>query len=117
MSKQHCLYNTDLFEIEGLHVVVKRNTTHRVAGLQMARPTAINQSLPFGDVRSAVGSFARWQADGKLPKDQQRGYRSVFHALYRIARDEGVLAYWRGGGTTGESYLFLSLPFCCRSCC
>lgn len=43
----------------------------------------------------------RWQADGKLPKDQQRGYRGVFHALYRIARDEGVLTYWRGGGTTG----------------
>lgn len=42
------------------------------------------------------------QADGKLPKDQQRGYRGVFHALYRIARDEGVLTYWRGGGTTGE---------------
>ena len=42
------------------------------------------------------------QADGKLPKDQQRGYRGVFHALYRIPRDEGVLTYWRGGGTTGE---------------
>lgn len=54
-------------------------------------------------MHAAVGSFDRWQADGKLPKDQQRGYRGVFHALYRIARDEGVLAYWRGGGTTGES--------------
>lgn len=55
-------------------------------------------SMLMFDVRS---SFP-WQADGKLPKDQQRGYRGVFHALYRIARDEGVLTYWRGGGTTGE---------------
>lgn len=51
---------------------------------------ALSFALPLG------------QADGKLPADQQRGYRGVFHALYRIARDEGVLAYWRGGGTTGE---------------
>lgn len=42
-----------------------------------------------------------FQADGKLPKEQQRGYSSVFHALYRIAKEEGVLTYWKGGGTTG----------------
>lgn len=53
-------------------------------------------------VADGVHLFDLWQADGKLPKNQQRGYRGVFHALYRIAKDEGVLTYWRGGGTTGE---------------
>lgn len=56
-------------------------------------------------------TFFRWQADGKLPKDQQRGYRGVFHALYRIAKDEGVLTYWRGGGTTGEPMHLFCLCF------
>ncbi|CAM9495477.1 unnamed protein product [Ectocarpus sp. 4 AP-2014] len=63
----------------------------------------------IGAVSGGMASFCscpievclvRMQADGKLPKDQQRGYRGVFHALYRIASDEGALAYWRGGGTT-----------------
>lgn len=42
------------------------------------------------------------QADGRLPENQRRNYSSVFHALYRIAKDEGVLTYWRGGSTTGK---------------
>lgn len=60
--------------------------------------------LPYSSEQAHVSpsTLPCWQADGKLPKDQQRGYRGVFHALYRIARDEGVLTYWRGGGTTGE---------------
>lgn len=48
------------------------------------------------------------KADGRLPKSQQRNYSSVFHALYRIARDEGFLTYWRGGGTTGKYMFFVS---------
>ena len=31
----------------------------------------------------------------RLPIDQRRNYRNVFHALIRIVRDEGVLALWR----------------------
>lgn len=52
-------------------------------------------------VTRALDVACACQADGKLPKDQQRGYRGVFHALYKIAKEEGVLTYWKGAGATG----------------
>lgn len=35
----------------------------------------------------------------RLPPSQQRGYKHVFDALGRIAREEGVLTLWRVGST------------------
>ncbi len=40
-------------------------------------------------------SLIRMCADGRLPKEQQRGYSSVFNALYRISKEEGVATLWR----------------------
>merc|ERR1719436_827327 len=49
----------------------------------------------------AIGAFAgnpgdlamvRMQADGKLPLDQRRNYRNIFHAVGEISRTEGVLS-------------------------
>ncbi|KAH7315204.1 hypothetical protein KP509_21G039700 [Ceratopteris richardii] len=40
------------------------------------------------------------QADNTLPVAQRRNYKNVFHALYRITADEGVLALWKGAGPT-----------------
>lgn len=34
-------------------------------------------------------------SDGRLPPAERRGYTSVFNAIARIAREEGVLALWR----------------------
>lgn len=34
-------------------------------------------------------------SDGRLPVDQRRNYKHVFDALYRITKEEGVLALWR----------------------
>jgi solute carrier family 25 oxoglutarate transporter 11 len=45
-------------------------------------------------------SLVRMQADGRLPKAQQRGYSSVFSALYRIGKEEGASAYMAGVGPT-----------------
>lgn len=42
--------------------------------------------------------LVRMQADGRLPPEQRRGYRNVFHALYCVARDEGIGAWFRGIG-------------------
>lgn len=36
----------------------------------------------------------------RLPAAERRGYTSVFNALSRIIRDEGVLTLWRGCGPT-----------------
>jgi solute carrier family 25 oxoglutarate transporter 11 len=45
-------------------------------------------------------SLIRMTSDGRLPLDQRRGYKHVFDALFRIAREEGVPALWRGCGPT-----------------
>ncbi|RWS27744.1 mitochondrial 2-oxoglutarate/malate carrier protein-like protein [Leptotrombidium deliense] len=41
-------------------------------------------------------SLVRMTADGRLPKAEQRGYKHVFDALFRIVKEEGVLTLWRG---------------------
>ena len=37
-------------------------------------------------------------ADGKLPPAERRGYKNVFNALTRIAKEEGVLTLWKVRG-------------------
>lgn len=44
------------------------------------------------------------QADGCAPPEEQRGYRNVSQAVYRIAKEEGVKTLWRG-----------SIPMVCRA--
>jgi len=61
----------------------------------------------------ALGSFignptdlclVRFQSDSLLPKKQQRNYKNVFDALFRICKEEGVPTLWRG-----------SVPTMCRA--
>lgn len=40
-------------------------------------------------------SLIRMTSDGRLPPEQRRNYKHVFDALYRISKEEGVLALWR----------------------
>jgi solute carrier family 25 (mitochondrial oxoglutarate transporter), member 11 len=63
-------------------------------------------------VKMAIGIFAgavaafigtptevaliRMTADGKLPLAERRGYKNVFDAIIRIAREESVLTLWKG---------------------
>uniref|UniRef100_A0A914E2Y3 Mitochondrial 2-oxoglutarate/malate carrier protein n=2 Tax=Acrobeloides nanus TaxID=290746 RepID=A0A914E2Y3_9BILA len=63
----------------------------------------------LGMAAGAVGSFVgnptevaliRMTSDGRLPVEQRRGYTSVFNAVARIFREEGVLTLWRGCGPT-----------------
>jgi solute carrier family 25 oxoglutarate transporter 11 len=69
-----------------------------------------NQSLGFGS-KAAIGVFSgglaayigtpaevaliRMTADGKLPPNERRGYKNVFNALGRIAKEEGVATLWK----------------------
>lgn len=41
-------------------------------------------------------SLIRMTADGRLPLNERRNYTSVFNALMRITREEGLLTLWRG---------------------
>ncbi|XP_076451427.1 mitochondrial 2-oxoglutarate/malate carrier protein-like [Babylonia areolata] len=54
-----------------------------------------------GGIGAFVGTPAevaliRMTSDGRLPVDQQRGYKSVVDALFRIVKEEGVVTLWRG---------------------
>ena len=40
--------------------------------------------------------LVRMSNDASLPADQQRGYSSVFNAILRIAKEDGMSAFYRG---------------------
>ena len=48
-------------------------------------------------------SLIRMTSDGRLPVDQRRNYKHVFDALYRITKEEGVLALWRVSRVTCDA--------------
>lgn len=56
--------------------------------------TKISLASLAGAIGGIVGCPAdltnvRMQADGRLPVEQRRNYKSAFHGLYHITRDEG----------------------------
>lgn len=58
-------------------------------------------ALVSGVTGAAVGTPAevaliRMTSDGQLPLSERRGYTSVFNALARIAKEEGIATWWRG---------------------
>ncbi|KAG5190636.1 mitochondrial carrier domain-containing protein [Tribonema minus] len=76
-----------------------------------ARGAAGGAAMRFvvGALSGAAASFlscpvevclVRMQGDGKLPKAARRNYKSIFDALIRIGREEGLTTYWTGAGTT-----------------
>ncbi|CAK82304.1 unnamed protein product (macronuclear) [Paramecium tetraurelia] len=62
-------------------------------------------SIVAGFLGSLAGNPAdlalvRIQADSTLPVEERRGYKNVFDAFYKIVKDEGVVALWRGSTPT-----------------
>eukprot|EP00730_Choanoeca_flexa_P014078 TRINITY_DN6020_c0_g1_i2.p1 TRINITY_DN6020_c0_g1~~TRINITY_DN6020_c0_g1_i2.p1 ORF type:complete len:299 (+),score=62.48 TRINITY_DN6020_c0_g1_i2:197-1093(+) len=61
--------------------------------------------LTAGATGAVVGTPAevaliRMSSDGSLPAAERRGYTSVFNALTRIIKEEGVMTLWRGCAPT-----------------
>jgi solute carrier family 25 oxoglutarate transporter 11 len=61
--------------------------------------------LSAGGLGAMIGNPAevaliRMQSDGLKPKGQRANYRSVFDALARITKNEGILALWSGAYPT-----------------
>uniref|UniRef100_A0A914XTX3 Mitochondrial 2-oxoglutarate/malate carrier protein n=1 Tax=Plectus sambesii TaxID=2011161 RepID=A0A914XTX3_9BILA len=72
-------------------------------------PLSFGKKVAIGFAAGGVSSLictpadvglVRMTVDGRLPLAERRGYRNVFHALYRVAHEEGVVALWRGCGPT-----------------
>lgn len=61
--------------------------------------------LIAGSVGAAVGNPAdvamvRMQADGRLPIEQRRNYKSVVDAISQMSKQEGIASLWRGSALT-----------------
>jgi len=73
------------------------------------KPPGFFTKAGLGMTAGACGAFVgvpaevaliRMTSDGSLPKDQRRNYKSVFDALIRIYKEEGVKTLWRGATPT-----------------
>ncbi|GFZ10262.1 dicarboxylate carrier 2 [Actinidia rufa] len=65
----------------------------------------IAAGLVAGGIGAAVGNPAdvamvRMQADGRLPVSERRNYKSVFDAITRMSKQEGITSLWRGSSLT-----------------
>ncbi|XP_028899463.2 mitochondrial 2-oxoglutarate/malate carrier protein-like [Zeugodacus cucurbitae] len=69
----------------------------------------LNVTVLMAAFAGAVGAYAgtpadlglvRMMTDARLPAADRRNYTSVFNALSRIVKEEGVLALWRGAVPT-----------------
>ncbi|RMD39676.1 hypothetical protein DV735_g5452, partial [Chaetothyriales sp. CBS 134920] len=76
-------------------------TRARANGTRVTFAERAGAGLSAGGLAALVGNPAdlaliRMQSDGLKPVDQRANYRSVFDALFRIAKTEGVGALWTG---------------------
>ncbi|EEF39707.1 mitochondrial dicarboxylate carrier protein, putative [Ricinus communis] len=88
----------------GLYDILKQKWTDQDSG-SMPLVKKIVAGLISGGVGAAVGNPAdvamvRMQADGRLPIDQRRNYKSVVDALTQMSKQEGIASLWRGSGLT-----------------
>ncbi|KAG2705004.1 hypothetical protein I3760_05G032500 [Carya illinoinensis] len=97
------LYSTSRM---GLYDILKRKWSDSNSGsgnLPLMRKIAAG--LIAGGVGAAVGNPAdvamvRMQADGRLPIDQRRNYKSVVDAISQMSKQEGIPSLWRGSALT-----------------
>lgn len=102
---------------KGLSAAIMRQATYTTTRLgvytslndsyktKMNKAPNLLESMGMGMMAGAVGSFVgnpceliliRMTADGRLPVAERRNYTHFFNAFFRIAKEEGVVALWRG---------------------
>lgn len=98
---RQCLYSTTRM---GLYEIFKKKWSDPNSGtLPLGRKIAAG--LLAGGIGAAVGNPAdvamvRMQADGRLPPSERRNYKSVFDAIIRMSKQEGITSLWRGSSLT-----------------
>ncbi|KAI3451211.1 hypothetical protein Pfo_007876 [Paulownia fortunei] len=88
----------------GLYDILKKKWTEPNTN-NMPLMRKISAGLIAGAVGAAVGNPAdvamvRMQADGRLPLDQRRNYKSVVDAISQMSKNEGIASLWRGSSLT-----------------
>ncbi|XP_044508031.1 mitochondrial uncoupling protein 5-like [Mangifera indica] len=88
----------------GLYDILRNKWANQESG-SLPLLHKIAAGLIAGGIGAAVGNPAdvamvRMQADGRLPIDQRRNYKSVVDALSQMSKQEGVLSLWRGSSLT-----------------
>ncbi|XP_074304748.1 mitochondrial uncoupling protein 5-like [Silene latifolia] len=88
----------------GLYDILKTKWSDPNTGT-LSLTKKIAAGLVAGGIGAAVGnpadvSMVRMQADGRLPANQRRNYKSVADAIKTMVRDEGVTSLWRGSSLT-----------------
>ncbi|XVE66592.1 hypothetical protein DITRI_Ditri08aG0090800 [Diplodiscus trichospermus] len=88
----------------GLYDILKNKWIDKETG-NLPLTSKIVAGLVAGGVGAAVGNPAdvamvRMQADGRLPIDQRRNYKSVIDALGQMTKQEGIGSLWRGSALT-----------------
>ncbi|XP_063618498.1 mitochondrial dicarboxylate carrier isoform X1 [Cydia splendana] len=51
----------------------------------------------------------RMQNDVKLPKDNRRNYKNVFHGMYSVVRKEGVMQLWAGASMNCSRAILMTI--------
>jgi len=78
----------------------------------------MGMSLCAGGIGALIGtpgdaSLVRMQADSVLPREQQRGYKNVFDALFRMFREEGIGGVFKGASPTVIRGLAINVGMLC----
>ena len=92
----------------GLYEILKQKWSDHHSDSDTAKLPIMKKivaGLIAGSVGAAVGNPAdvamvRMQADGRLPIEQRRNYRSVVDAISQMSKQEGIASLWRGSALT-----------------
>lgn len=91
-------YSTTRF---GIYEEVKARLTKRNNGKQPSFPVLVAISSASGFIGGISGNAAditnvRMQGDAMLPPDQRRNYKHAIDGMLRMAREEGLMSWFRG---------------------
>ncbi|KAL8472206.1 hypothetical protein ACS0TY_029430 [Phlomoides rotata] len=73
-------------------------------------------NMPLTRKIAAVGNPAdvamvRMQADGRLPLDKRRNYKSVVDAISQMGKNEGIASLWRGSSLTVNRAMLVTASY------